>query len=513
MEAPELETHWACAANQDGIALARGAGCVRAVLSPLLTVDQIKTLAGRVSGIALQAALWDKGCISSPFTVCYLDISCRRGNGGTPACARPYGYGVKADETPLAPRERDISEHAEELARAGIAAFGVCMPPPGENEFAPEAQIVPVRFIFQAAPRQPSRLAVDDFRGHTVSVAGPIPARVSGSAPSEAEYTTRLYQCAGTPFRCEDARSRVTPGCCIGSDDFAGMKREVLDKLSKARSRPPERKTGKFQPGVRFLPRREEPKVNISLRSVTQLSHELLKLRPETLYLPLEELCGSEDAVKAALAHVPHVVAVLPRPGGDDKRAETARLLEKARAGGISEALAVAPAQLGLVFRAGLSVRTDFAADNSQTLKELRHMGAVSASLSMGLSLKEVREISHVIDTEMTVYGRMPLLHSAYCLIKRGGLCSCESRTELTDASGAPHPVVRDCAHTSLVLDAAKLWLLPEKAQWRHIGLWAVLLRFTTENARECIQVTERHMGVGKYEPNQITKGYYFKEE
>lgn len=40
---------------------------------------------------------------------------------------------------------------------------------------------------------------------------------------------------------------------------------------------------------------------------------------------------------------------------------------------------------------------------------------------------------------------------------------------------------------------------------WQRLGLWAGRLMFTTENARECVQVLERYLGRGSYQPNDYT--------
>lgn len=384
----------------------------------------------------------------------------------------------------------------------------------GELERSPEAQRVPVRFLFQLAPRQPAKMAVDDYEGHTVYVTGPEPRPVRDGAGGEAQYNTRLYQCAGTPYRCEDARGRVHKRCALPPEDFAAMKTELLGKLSAARAKIPERKAGHFRPGVRFLPRREEPALSVQVRQARQLSGELLSLRPTRVYLPVSELAREPEWVKeaedAGVLLVPELPCILPEDARAQIRDELARCAEL----GIKEALAKHPAQLAFLRREGFAVRADFAVCNSQTLKELRHLEVLSATLSMGITMQTVRDMSHVMDTEMVVYGRLPLLLSEPCLIRRGGgLCNCESRVELVDARGRPYPLLRDSGHASLLLDEAKLWLLPERSRWKRAGLWAARLSFTTENARECLQVAQRFLGQGSYEPNLRTTGHYFNEE
>lgn len=35
---------------------------------------------------------------------------------------------------------------------------------------------------------------------------------------------------------------------------------------------------------------------------------------------------------------------------------------------------------------------------------------------------------------------------------------------------------------------------------------------FTTENAMECAQVLERYLGQGSYQPNEYTRGLYYRD-
>lgn len=587
MEAPDIETHWAVVRDADGLSLARALGCLRAVLSPFLSREEIRHLVARKGTTEVQVPLWETGCIASPAAPCYLTRrEGRRGVDCGAGCRRAYGYGGKSGDTPLAMKDIDLLTHARELLELGVDAFGVALPltaleeaaalteaavlafnEPGESagwaealrqtlgraagtdgfyvdkhehvlpdtgdrrggsrpnaalerlrgeiERSPEAQRVPVRFIFQLTPRQPAKMAADDYEGHTVYVSGPEPKPVREGEQSDAVYQTRLYQCAGTPYRCEDARGRVHKRCALSQEDFAEMKTKVLSKLSDARSKAPERKTGEFRPGVRFLPRREEPVLTVQVRQARQISRELLQLQPACVYLPVAELARDEELRKAATETGVQLVAELPWLVQDEEsQAQVKQDLTRCAEAGIKEAVARHPSQLAFLRGEGFAVRADFAVCNSQTLKELRHLEVLSATLSQSLTMSAIRDMSHVLDTEMVVYGRMPLLLSETCLIRRGGgLCNCESRVELVDANGHPYPLVRDCGHASALLDNAKLWLLPERSRWKRAGLWAARLSFTTENARECLQVAERFLGLRQYEPNLRTTGYYFTDE
>ena len=531
MEAPELTVHWAYAAGPDALDMASALGCKRAVLAPSLSLAEIGALCSRKGDLEIQVSVWEPSCAASPLAPCLLSQPGARGAAcEARRCRDAFTYGKGGEPALDLPGVDRIAQIAE-LSAMGIDVFGLYPSHPEETDDLLQAIRLPlnstqtegetvqnpvrVRFRFRLTPGRPAHLAVDDFEGHTLSVTGPEPRRVRGLQRSaeEAAYNTRLYQLGGTPYRCVDAKSRVMPGCSIPIEAFTRMKDALLRKLDKARGTAAERKSGRFRAGVRYLPRHEEPLVTARVRELGQVTRELMALYPALLYVPLAEL-GKDPEDSAQLLRwareygVP-VAAELPyRLDG-----VTVRALKAARAMGIAEAAARRPEQLDILRKLGFRTRADFAACNSQALKELKTLGAASATLSPALALQTIRDMSHVMDTELVVYGRRPLLVSETCLIRRGGLCGCEARTELTDAGGAPYPVVRESpGHASVLLDEAKLWLLGHVRLWRRIGLWAARLDFTTENARECVQTLERHVGIGRYEPNRVTVGRYLEE-
>ena len=554
MEAPDAAVHWAWVSGPDGLAMAAALGCARAVLSPVLSREAVAALCARKKTLEIQLSIREPGCAASPLPPCGLSplsaaVSGTRAAECPRTCRTDFVYGP-GGEAALAVPDIDRLEQVEDFRELGVDVYGVSLslwdeaeaaalirsvrqsvpdsgdsgPDAADAASGPEGRRVPVRFIFQLSSRKPAQMGVDDFEGHTLYVRGPEPRRVRRSdadaARREAEFTTRLYQCAGTPFRCVDAQSRVGRDCAMEMDLFLRMKASLLRKLETARAKPPERAAGQFRAGVRYLPRREAPVITARVRDLEQLSRDLLEMEPACLYIPLTELAGPEGLEWAAQARdfgVP-VAAVLPVHLDGNTAAALARCADA----GVREGMARHPAQLGVLERLGFAVRADFSVTNSQTLKELKRFGAASATLSTELTLADVRDMSHVMDTELVVYGRRSLLLSETCLIRRdkgnlsgsqnmtGDLCGCEARAEFTGPDGARYPVIRETpGHASVLLDEAKLWLIGEAARWRRVGLWAARLDFTTENAKECAQTLERHLGLGRYEPNRVTTGSY----
>ena len=51
-----------------------------------------------------------------------------------------------------------------------------------------------------------------------------------------------------------------------------------------------------------------------------------------------------------------------------------------------------------------------------------------------------------------------------------------------------------------------------KQKDWQRLGLWGARLMFTTENALECAQVLERYLNQGRYQPNDFTRGLYYRD-
>ena len=144
------------------------------------------------------------------------------------------------------------------------------------------------------------------------------------------------------------------------------------------------------------------------------------------------------------------------------------------------------------------------------SLAVLLNLRLRSAALTPELSAAKVRSIEKYMDTEILVYGRMPLMVTAGCLIRaQTGVCSCDSFNGFPDASGFLNPVTRGFGCRNTLWSAQKLHLVSRSREYLTSGLWGVRLNFTTENAQECVRIAERYLELGSYEPSSTTQGNY----
>ena len=397
---------------------------------------------------------------------------------------------------------RDEKEPRELFAQARAAYNG------GENRKEP------VRFFALIEGGKPARIAAQDREGRVARVEGPIPEQARSLPLTRERVEGQLSRTGGTSYLCEKATAKVDEGLALPLSALNDLRRQALEELSRQRQTPPKRRQEPFQPGVRYENPKQPPVLTVSLREAGQLSTELLNLRPALIYLPMASEKELAPAVERCRRMGIPTAVQLPRICLDGELATLERELIALRGLGVEEALV---GNLGLARRAsglGFRLRGDFGLGvyNSQTLKELRRLKFLSAAASFELKLAQLRDLSKAVPLEFIAYGRLPLMITENCIIyNHSGRHTCGNVNLLTDRKGVRFPVVKAWGCRNEILNAQKLFLADKSADWTRLGLWGARLMFTTESAPECARVLERYMGRGDYQPNEYTRGLYYR--
>jgi len=246
-----------------------------------------------------------------------------------------------------------------------------------------------------------------------------------------------------------------------------------------------------------------------------QLSQELEILRPKILYIPVTELDYESPALHSFLENdLITVSVILPRVMHDNEKKRIAKMLDRAKSLGVSDALVGNIGHIQFAKNHGMSVRGDFGLNvyNSETLYVLQKLGFKSAVISFELRIAEIRGLSKPIDTELITYGRLPLMITESCIVRNcADACICDSFSGLTGKNGALFPIIPDYGCRNILLNSKKLFMADKRRATSSLGLWAERLCFTTENAIECVAVMKRYMGEGDYSPTGFTRGMYFR--
>ena len=383
-----------------------------------------------------------------------------------------------------------------------------------ESYEAVENGLVPVRFIAQITEKG-SDLAVQDADGNVCKTTGPMPEAARTVALTEDALAARLAKTGGTPFRCAGVTARIEPGLTLSASVINGMRRDVLMELAALRARrdPVELKRHGRIPEV--YGRREEPLLTVQITNLDQITGRLLKMKPELLYVPLH-LIGEEPEYFRRLATSQQIAVVMPRIIHDNELEHVKEQLKFARSMGIRDALTGNLGQLMPLRECGFRARGDFGLNifNSRSMMVCRELELKSATLSFEMTLPQIRDVSKLVDAEMLVYGRMPLMITENCVIKnRTGQCVCQQGPQkLVDRTGAEFPIIKDGRSCrSVVLNGKKLSMLDRKKDLSRLGLWATRLYFTTENRQEVDRVLRDYQEGAPFDPGACTRGLYLR--
>ena len=379
-----------------------------------------------------------------------------------------------------------------------------------------ERRRVHVTFYALIRAGEPSHFAVEDADGNRIVTQGPVPQRTGSRGLAAADVEQLFYKTAGTPYSCDGVRCLVDPGLHMNEDDLVQARRELIAKLSHLRRAAVEPEGGAIPPLPVDVPREGVPELIFQVSTADQLTPELAELAPAMLYAPLTVL--AEDfgrALPFADRGIP-VCAVLPRVITDNEAESVRQMLRAVRSMGVHDAVINDMGHLFLARECGMSARGDYGLNvrNSFTMGILEDAGFLSATVSFGLNLSRIKQLAKPVDTEMIVYGRIPVMVTEHCIIKNSaGRCSCDNMNRLSDRRGGAFPVAKEFGCRNIIYNSRKLYLGDRQKDWADLGLKYVRLMFTGESDRECVQVAKGFMGLSGYRPNSLTRGMYYRGE
>lgn len=382
-----------------------------------------------------------------------------------------------------------------------------------KNYLNHEFQRVDVTFEVELKLEAPVRLTVTDDRGNTATGYGDSPELAFHTPTTPAMLRTELFNTGGTPFRCAGVTAYIEKGVYIDPIKLGPVRDALLKELLAKRLTAQNRAEGLVLDLPAAPGHTEPPILTVSVLKCSQLSPKLLSLAPPMVYLPLEEAVSGDRRLEPFLeARDITVCPVLPPVLYASELGNVAELLFKARQMGMSQVMVGNIGHIILARKLGFEVRGDTYLNvrNSNTLAVLLGLRLKSTALDLSVSAADVRAMRKYTDTELVVYGRMPLMYTAGCLIKaQTGVCSCDSFSGIPDSQGFMCPVTRAFGCRTVLWSSAKLHLAPRSREYLAAGLWGVRLNFTTENADECVRITERYLEMGTYEPPTTTQGKF----
>lgn len=377
-----------------------------------------------------------------------------------------------------------------------------------------ELRRVPVHFYTVAEKGERIKAIGFDDEGHRAVTYGPVPEKAKRQGLTDGYLIEQMYKTGGTPYNCVENKAKTDPGLYLAAAEINELRRKLISELSAQRAVPPVRRTLELPPPPKNIATVSDPKLIIQVRTEEQLSRELADLRPAYIYVPAHIMAEHPKLVLPFVEKGAVPVAVLPRIVTDNQMREVHGILQRLFDYGVNEALVGNLGQVIMARSAGMKLRGDFGLNtfNSYSLEMLSNMGFLSATASFELRIAQVKDMAKPLDTELIIYGRLPLMVSDQCIIKESaGRCACQTPAQMSDRMGSVFPVVKEFGCRNVVYNAHKLYLADKKEDLYSAGLWGLRMMFTTESARECVEVAKGHMGLSDYKPNVLTRGLYYR--
>ncbi len=373
---------------------------------------------------------------------------------------------------------------------------------------------VPIRFQMTVT-RNETSLTATDPEGRQVTVVGVAAQIARKKALTAKELTDRLEKTGGTPYRCGEVQITLDEGLILSASEINGLRRDALNRLTALRARREKPAIHRFTKWPHHTGRRGAPGITVQVTTKEQITPLLLRSHPQMLYVPLHIL--AEDPIFChELARKVPVSAVLPRIVHDSELDRLKAQLKTIRDMGVREVLVGNVGLILVAMETGMRLRGDFGLNlyNSGSMSLMRELGMKSVTLSFEMTLPQIRDISKAVDCEIFAYGRLPLMITENCITRgRTGGCTCNLGTgKLTDQTGADFHIIKDgntCR--SVLLNGKKLSWLDRQNDLAKLGLWAVRLYFTTENAREVDVVLSAVATPPAFDPGACTRGLYLR--
>ena len=372
-----------------------------------------------------------------------------------------------------------------------------------------ELRRVPVHFYTLVQKGEPAKAIAFDNDGNRAVAFGPVPERAKRQGLTEGYLKEQMFKTGGTPYTCVENQAKAEPGLYLPAAEINDLRRKLISELSESRALPPTRRVGRLPAMPKNRDPIADPKIIFQIRSEEQLTPELAELKPDYLYVPALLMASKPELVLPFAEKGAVPVAVLPRIISDQESPRVFDALQKLHDEGVQEALVGNLGHIFLANRAGMKMRGDFGLNvfNSLSLERLREAGFLSATASFELRLSQIRDMLKPMDTEIIIYGRLPLMISEQNLVKT----TVQDTAQLADRMGSVFPVARDFGDRSVIYNAHKLYLADKKEDLYATGAWGLRLLFTNESGRECVEVAKGHLGLSDYRPNVLTRGLYYR--
>lgn len=323
-------------------------------------------------------------------------------------------------------------------------------------------------------------------------VIGNVAEKAINKFATEQSVLNNLLKLGGTPFKQGEAHIKLDDGLLIRASEINALRRTGIDKISNKLTNIDRECNKEYMK----LQNNDKKSVfqgyTVQVKNLCQITNSIIKNPPKTIYIPLESVRKDEQILNFMNKGLPFAV-VLPRIYDDSEKNEIEELLKKTKSIGIDSVVCTNIGQVEFVKQMGFKVYGDFGLNvfNSECLKTIEKTGILRQTLSFELRLAQIRDIIKPIDTEIIVYGYLPLMIFENCAIKNNtGKCICKNGiTSITDRKGIKFALMPEFGCRNTLYNSQPVHFGEKSSEYKNIGIKYGRIMFTTENHSECERI------------------------
>jgi putative protease len=329
------------------------------------------------------------------------------------------------------------------------------------------------------------------------------------------DIQTQLEKTGGTPYFVRSVTADLEEGISIPLSAINKLRRKALDEISNKRMEPPVRSYMPFAPLPGILPSKKKVDFSVSVKNESQINDRLLELKPQRIYMPLWNIEKNLACINRIQRAGVKLCATMPRVVYDSEKKQVEKMLDTVLEEGVQSALCGNIGQIQLLLDLGFSVHGDFGLNvfNSRSILALKEMGLSSFTASFELAAAQIRHLKKYLPTEIIVYGRLPLMLTANCLLGEKPLCDkqCDGNSMLIDRKGEAFLTMAEYHCRNEIYNAHPLYLCDKIFSFHQLGINTMRLIFTNENDRQVSKIFEEHLTGDMIKPDKFTRGLYYK--
>ena len=402
--------------------------------------------------------------------------------------------------------------------------------------------------------KQPSSLTLIYDNNVSVTVTGDVVEEATGRPATAEDTESRIRKTGGTPYVITECDINMDDNCFLPVGALNELRRRAIDELTKVRLTPYIRTADALMSGDEDLPESEnisdvsgkcsycnagvtasKVAVDVSVMSAEQLYAVLgADVTPERIYIPYDLIYSGKltsDELIKALSHSTGVSIYMSLPRiyrsrSDEYMESFLGFIEdkkNVRDCNIEGILIKNLEQLNCIKGRGIS-NLNLVTDHSIYVWNKHALNTVlqysdEVTLPLECSLYEIKD--EITGTEahklnMVVYGRIPLMVSANCLLKTYGKCKNSANgfiTPLKDRYGKKEPVYANCIHCfNEIYNAVYTSYHKKLHEIKEMGIGRLRIDLTDERADAERTVLEFYKGEGSNMPDgEYTAGHMEK--